>query len=262
MKKIEFIDSIKDFGLSENEAKVYVASLSLGPSTVLKIAKEAEIKRTTTYAILESLKTKGLIVNEIKGLKNLYTAEGPERLEEILEDKKEKFREILPELEAIHNLKGGESFIKYYEGVAGVKTVYDHILDGLKPGDDYMIISDMEQFLKMDREYFTKFIERRVKYNLKVRTIIQNSESGRYYKTIEVNTNQKIKFLSEGTKLTANLVITPHRVIITQIIAPIVTIIIENKSIVEMQKEQFEIIWNTLEDVDPNAGKLVTSIRD
>jgi hypothetical protein len=80
-----------------------------------------------------------------------------------------------------------------------------------------------------------------------VRTIIQKSESGQYYKTIEQQTNQKIRFLPDGTKMTANLVITPYSIIITQIVAPIVTIVIENKSIVQMQKEEFEIIWKTLE---------------
>src|SRR5438552_2037104 len=145
MKKLDFIAYIQDLGLSENEAKVYLAALALGPSTVLKISREAGIKRTTTYAVLETLKARSLIIVEIRGFKSLYVAEGPEKLEQMLELKKERFKEILPELKALAELKGGESFIKYYEGVAGVKTVYDHILDDLKPGDDYVVISDMEQ---------------------------------------------------------------------------------------------------------------------
>ena len=247
MKNADFVNNLKELGLTENEAATYISMLSLGPCTVLQISKDSGIKRTTIYSTLESLKAKGLVNIQVKGLKEFYATEGPEKLEQMLELKRQKFKVMLPELQAIHNLQGGQSFIKYYEGVSGVKTVYDHILDDLKPGDDYMIISDMEEFLKMDREYFTKFIEKRVKYNLKVRTIIQKSESGRYYKTIEQQTNQTIRFFPDGTTMTANLVITPYRIIITQIVAPIVTIVIENKSIVQMQKEEFEIIWKTLE---------------
>ncbi len=246
MQKLDFIEILKDIGLTENEARVYLATLSLGSTTVLKIARESQIKRTTVYSLLESLKAKGLMVTEIKRLKQFYSAESPDKLEKILELKREKFNNVLPELKSLQNVQPGGSFIKYYEGVAGVKSVYDTILDDLKPGDDYMILSDMEQFLNIDREYFAKFIERRVKYNLNVRTILQHSDSARYYKKIELNTNQTIKFLPEQTKLTANLVITPYRVIITQIIAPIITVMIENKSIVQMQKEEFDIIWNTL----------------
>ncbi len=246
MKKIDFISYIQDLGLSENESKVYLSSLSLGPATVLKIAKEAEIKRTTAYSVLETLKLRGLIINEVKGLKTLYTAEGPEKLEQIFEQKKDRFKKVLPELTAMYNLKGGESFIKYYEGVQGVRTVYDHILDGLKPGDDYVVISDMEKFLSMDRDYFTKFIENRVKYNLNLRAILQDTSDAHYYKEIERNTTMTVKFLPKDTVLSANMVITPHRVIITQMAAPIMTVVIENRSIVQMQKEQFEIMWNAL----------------
>ncbi len=246
MKKTDYIAYIQDLGLSENEAKVYLAALSLGASTVLKIAKEAEIKRTTAYSVLEALKLRGLIVHEVKGLKTLYSAEGPDKLEQIFEQKKDRFKEVLPELQGMYNLKGGESFIKYYEGVAGVKTVYDHILDGLKPGDDYVVISDMEKFLSMDREYFTKFIENRVKYNLNLRAILQDTSDARYYKEIEHNTTMMVKFLPKETVLSANMVITPHRVIITQMASPIMTVVIENRSIVQMQKEQFEIIWKAL----------------
>ncbi len=246
MKKADYIAYIQDLGLTENEARTYLSALSLGPATVMKIAKQAELKRTTIYSLLETLKAKGLIRYEVRGFKTLYAAEGPERLEQMLELKKERFREALPELKAMSELKGGESFIKYYEGVAGVKTVYDQILDGLKPGDDYVVVSDMEQFLQMDRDYFTKFIENRVKYRLKLRAILQNTPDGQHYKEIENQTTMIIKFLPKGTTLSANMVVTPYRVIITQIAPPIITVVIENKSIVQMQKEQFEIMWQAL----------------
>ncbi len=246
MKTVEFAEILKDFGLDINESKVYIAMLSLGPSKVLRIAKEAEIKRTSVYAVIEGLRQKGLVEIQVKGLKKLYAAASPEQLESMIELKRQKFRDILPELKALDTFKGKESFIKYYEGLNGVKSVYDRILDDLKPGDDYMIVSNMEQFLDMDREYFADFIKRRAAYNLKVRTLILDSPSARHYKEHEKSTNQSIKFLPSDTKLSANLVITTHRVVITQTVKPIMSIVIENKNIVEIQKEQFDIVWDSI----------------
>lgn len=246
MKTVEFAEILKDFGLDINESKVYVAMLSLGPSKVLRIAKESEIKRTSVYAVIDSLRQKGLVEIQVKGLKKLYAAAGPEQLEHMIELKRQKFRDILPELKALDTFKGKESFIKYYEGLNGVKSVYDKILEDLKPGDDYLIVSNMEQFLDMDREYFADFIKRRAGYNLKVRTLILDSPSARHYKEREKSTNQSIKFLPSDTKLSANLVITPHRVVITQTVKPIMSIVIENKNIVEIQKEQFDIVWESI----------------
>jgi len=237
---------LQGLGLSINESKVYLASLSLGPSTVIKIADSAEIKRTTVYTILEKLQSRGFISIQIKGLKKLYSAEDPERLERMIDIRKEEFKKILPELKAVQNLTIEGSFIKYYDGIEGVKRVYDSILDDLKPGDEYLIISDMEAFLAMDREYFSKFIERRAKLNLNVRTLLQRSAAGEHYKNIERNTNQSIEFLPTNTKLTINLVITPYKVIITQITNPIMCIVIENKNIVNIHREQFNIIWESL----------------
>ncbi len=246
MQKVDIKETLMDFGLSEHEALVYLSSLTIGPSTVNKIAKHSEVKRTTVYPVIESLKRKGIMNVEIKGLKKLFVAENPEKLENIIELKKNRLKSMIPELTALYSLKSGESLIRYYEGVNGVKTVYDHILDGLKPGDEYLIISDMQRFLALDRVYFANFIEKRAKLNLKIRTILQNSEDANYYKTIEQNTNQKIKILEKNLDLKANLVILPNRIVITQIVDPLITIVIENKSIVDMQRDQFNIIWDTI----------------
>ena len=52
------IEIIKDIGLTENEAKIYLANLSIGPATAINIAKEAGIIRTTAYSVIEALKIK------------------------------------------------------------------------------------------------------------------------------------------------------------------------------------------------------------
>ncbi len=246
MQKEDIKNTLIDFGLSEHEASVYIASLSLGPGTVNEIAKRSGVKRTTVYPVIESLKRKGIMNIEVRGLKQLFVAEPPERLENIIEQKKARLMDMIPELSAIYNLKSSESLIRYYEGIEGVRTVYDSILVGLKQSDEYLIISDMKRFLEMDKEYFENFIEKRAKLNLKTRTILQNNESGNYYKKIELNTNQKVKIFNENVDLKANLVILPNKIVITQIIDPIVSIVIENKSIVEMQRQQFNIIWDAI----------------
>jgi sugar-specific transcriptional regulator TrmB len=52
---------LQHYGLSQKEAAVYVACLRQGDGTVLQIARQANIKRPTTYVILEDLVTRGLV---------------------------------------------------------------------------------------------------------------------------------------------------------------------------------------------------------
>lgn len=76
--------------------------------------------------------------------------------------------------------------------------------------------------------------------------LAQDSAIAQEHKRIERTFNETIRLLPKATKLTTNLVITPKRVVIHQVIPPIFAIVIENKSIIQMHREQFEMIWNSL----------------
>ncbi len=248
MQKEDIKEILIDFGLSEHEALVYLSSIMLGPSTVNKIAKHSGVKRTTVYPVIESLKRKGIMNIELKGLKNLFVAESPDKLEKIIEQKKDRLNSMIPELSALYNLKGGESLIKYYEGIEGVKTIYEDIYNSLKPNDEYLITSDLKKFLNIDREFFTKFIEKRAKLNIRVRTILQNNDVGAFYKKNEQNYNFKVKMFESNLDLKANVAIIPTKIYITQLIEPYISIIIENKNIVDMHKQYFNIMWDAIKE--------------
>jgi sugar-specific transcriptional regulator TrmB len=78
-------DKLRHLGLSENEAKVYMAMLELGPSVVVEIARKSGINRPTTYVQIESLKKKGLVSTQAKGKKQFFIAESPDKLELLIE---------------------------------------------------------------------------------------------------------------------------------------------------------------------------------
>ena len=247
MEKNPLLPLLIDTGLSENEARVYLACLSIGPNTVLKIAKSAEIKRTSVYSVLENLKQKGLIFIEIKGFKKKYVAENPEKLDSLMEQRKNEIKKALPELSALYNLKGGESSIKYYEGVEAVKSIYEGLIKDIRPGEDYLVMSNQDDWLRLDKNYFLDFLSRRAKLPIRIRMIFQESQLAQDWKKMEKNFNSKVRILPKETKLTTNLVITPQRVLIHQLTQPIIGIVIENKSVIQMHKESYEIIWKSLE---------------
>lgn len=235
-----------DLGLTENEAKVYLAALTLGPTTILKLAQAAETKRTTVYSVVESLKMKGLITIEVKGFKKLFVAESPEKLETILENRKTLLAKTLPEFSALYNLKGGESQIKYYEGLSGIKSVYENLIRDVRPKEDYSIISHQEQWINLDPEFFLDFTKRRAKLNINIRLLVQDSPTAREHKRLEKTFNEHIKILPKDTSLNTNLVVIPKKVVIHQLTPPIMAIVIENQSVVRMHQQLFEIIWRTI----------------
>ena len=248
MHKNILTETLTDLGLSENESAVYFSALSLGPTTILKVAKSAEIKRTTVYSVIESLQSKGLVRIELKGFKKLYVAEGPEKLESILEQRKAKLKQFMPELAALYNLKGGESFLKYHEGLEAVKNVYESLIKDVRPHEDYLVMANQDQWLSLDPDYFRDFLVRRAKLPIKVRMMFQDTELCRKWQAERHVLNTKIRMLPESTKLTTNLVVTPQRVLIHQLIPPVFGIVIENRSIIRMHQEMYDIIWKSLSE--------------
>ena len=85
----EFLKKIKDFGLNSYEAKIWTALLSRGVSTAGELSDIANVPRSRSYDILESLERKGFIVMKI-GKPIQYLAVSPT---EVLERVKKKIRE-------------------------------------------------------------------------------------------------------------------------------------------------------------------------
>jgi sugar-specific transcriptional regulator TrmB len=249
MKNDKLLNSLADFGLEENEARVYLAALSQGATTILKLSKDTEIKRTTVYEVVDSLVAKGLMKKEIHGFKTLYSPEHPERLENALETKRALLARVLPELEGIFNLKGTEGAIKYYEGLQSIRNIYDDLLKDLKPHEYYYAISNvLEWYGAQGESFIEKHVEDRSHMRINTKLLFIDSPVAQMRKKTERNFNEEVKILPEGSEFNVDLVITPHKLVMFQLKNPLVAIVIENKSIIGIQKAMFEIIWKSIQE--------------
>ena len=126
---------LKQLGLSEKEAKVYLAALELGSSSVMEISRKAGINRPTTYFQIESLMKRGLMSSVTRGKKRYFAAEPPNRLlrllelkEKEIEEQEERFKKILPELQALFNMIREKPKVRFFEGIEGLKAIQEDII--------------------------------------------------------------------------------------------------------------------------------------
>ncbi len=241
----KIIDSLTDFGLEKNEATVYLASLSLGPTTILKLANQSGVNRTTVYEIVEALEHKGLMKKEIHGLKTLFSPEHPDRLENTLSRKREALTKLLPELESKYHLKGSGSTIKYYEGLSAIKNLYGDLAHELKPTDFYYVVSNTAEWEAIDDNYFRKehveiFSQKRVDR----RVLFVDSPEAQARKKYERNFNEVVKILPPDSNIHVDLCITPYKLVIFQLHQPLVALVIENETMITTQKVMFELLWD------------------
>lgn len=120
---------LRKLGLKEKEARVYLAVLALGPSSVQDIAKEANISRPTAYEIIKILEKKGLVAATKKAKKRYFSAQSPGQILGILrtqkkeiEEKEREFIRIIASLESKYSPKENEE-IKLYKGKEGIKAL-------------------------------------------------------------------------------------------------------------------------------------------
>lgn len=101
MRTKELIAQLEACGLATLEAQVYVAALRSGPSLLAPLARLAEISRSTTYEIVESLAKRGLFTLSITQKRTIYTAASPTQLLKETLDREHRVRSIIPELEQL-----------------------------------------------------------------------------------------------------------------------------------------------------------------
>ena len=244
-KNDKILNSLKELGLKEKEASVYLASLALGATTILKLSKQSEVSRTTIYEVIDALEKKGLMKKEIKGLKTLYAPEHPERLENTLEVKRNLLQKVLPELEGKYHLKSTESAIKYYEGLNAIKNVYNDLLKDLKIHDFYYAISNIKEWQELDEDFFLKnHVEKRAEKGIETKLLFTDSDLAQKRKQTERNYNEEIKLLPKDSNIHVDIVITPYKLVMFQLHEPLVALVIENKTMINTQKALFEILWN------------------
>ena len=245
MKNKDFLlKNLIDIGLTDNEANVYFSLLSLGNTSISRIAQNTEIKRTTVYNTMEALLEKGLVRLELTGLKNTYIPEDPSKLKQILDLRAQKFDALLPDLNALYVNKGVEGSVKQYEGLRAIRVLYTQLLNEVGRGEDYCVITDQEKWLGLDQNFFEKFIEKRAALNLNIKLLFTQSIMAQKHKILEKNFNETIKFLPASTRLSINLVITKHKVIIHRLQEPYKAIVIDDPLIVEMHQQHFAVMWD------------------
>src|SRR3989344_6809423 len=109
------IDILEELGLSEAEAKVYLALIETGSTLAGLIIKKTGLHRGTTYQILQRLKEKGLVSSVIKGKKQYFEPASPDRLIDTLKEREEKLQSIIPSLnEKLKASKEKQEVTVYY----------------------------------------------------------------------------------------------------------------------------------------------------
>jgi len=166
--KIEKI--LEEFGLSKSKGTVYLAALETGSGSVFEIAKRAKLPRTTVHEIIQNLVAQGLMSFVTRGRTRIYTVEPPEKLKTLLKEKEHLLETALPELTSLFNTKGIRPRVRLYEGVEGIKTVFEDTLT--VKSKQLLGILSMEDLYKIPgKEFMDYYTKHRIAASITLKVI-------------------------------------------------------------------------------------------
>ncbi|NLC31311.1 MAG: hypothetical protein GX765_04655 [Candidatus Moranbacteria bacterium] len=240
-------------GLTEQEAIIYEIMLELGRARAKEIYQKSPFKRGLVYKLLDNLIEKHLILRIDKpGKVSIFQIEHPERIGALAEAQERKFRHyrknvenLMPELISNYNLAFNKPGIKFYEGLEGMRKVLEDTLKSKTEIYLFLNKNSLEQE-EVFRELNKKYKIKREKVGIKKKIIrvgtkkIKKEESARNYASItEIRYFQK-----KMPDFKASVQIYDNK-ISYQIIDKdqIISIIIEDKNIFELNKIWFEDMW-------------------
>jgi sugar-specific transcriptional regulator TrmB len=168
------INSLKNVGLDEKTAKVYMAVLALGTSSVKTIAEKAELKRPTVYLHLDELIQKGFIQRITIGKREYYHVIDPKLVEKKLEEGLQEWKKEVKEFEKLREGQGKPS-VTVFEGEKGLNQVYEEI----KNVRELMFWSDLSSVERKFPGIFQKINQATIDNKIFTREIIADTPEAR-----------------------------------------------------------------------------------
>lgn len=177
---------LEKIGFSQKEIKVYLASLQIGSQPASIIAHKAGLNRSTTYVVLGSLLKKGLVSQFIKADVRYFSAVNPDRLINYidrltldLKGQKEELNALMPQFLAMVTPGVSMPRVRFFEGLEGIKSVYEDTLEGEGPIYAFESVETMPLALK---DYiFNNYVKRRVALKIYAYVIATRSKDGEIF---------------------------------------------------------------------------------
>ena len=233
-------EQLKEIGLTENESKIYVSLLELGPSNAGLISRKSGLHRRVVYDTIEMLIQKGLVGYIVKNNVKLFQASNPKRILEIIEERKNKIEEVMPKMLDFYIKTREKEETNFYKGKNGLKTVMEDQLDSSKNNKEILIIGGSPIAYEILQFYFKWFDKRRVENKIKVKVIFNKTD-----KKLNIPFSE-IKFLPD--KYSSPLAVNVYRDKVALILwskeNPL-AIVIKNKEISDAYRKYFEFSWRS-----------------
>ena len=219
--------------MSKNETIIYLKLIELGSAKAGKIAKETHLDRSATYNALTNLLTKGLISYATIAKIKWFQPVSPRRLLEMLNEKREQLKTILPQLEGTYKETKLKGQVTLYKGYKGVQSVFQDIL---RHAEENLVFGSEGQLRVRMPHVFEHFVREQQEKNIKSRILVREGRRHEY-------TTGNYRFVEADVESPVVTNIYDDKIAIIIWTKEPEAVIIENKDAAESYRSYFNVMW-------------------
>jgi DNA-binding MarR family transcriptional regulator len=244
-QKDELANTLEQIGLSEKEARVYLALLSLESSTAYEIAQHCDVKKPTVYVILEELRRKGLALKVPHAKKALYAARD---ISEYLSEQRGKLNAVQSIVPHLMSLGGsGKPNVYFFSGINGLRDALNYKFDAMRDKTFRSFYGDLadadKKVLQLYREHDPRAVAAGISYEI----IMAKQSSSEKYQHLRDLADKKqqmhIKFLEKYTYPGSISIEIGDGFVRIDDAKRVTATVIEDKATAEAMRQIFNIVW-------------------
>jgi len=247
-----YAETFQELGLSPNEARIYEALLELGKSSVSEISSHTNIHRRNIYDAVNRLVEKGIITSVIGDKDSHYIPVDPNKLLEVVEEKREKLEKVMPALEDLFKQNKENEGIYILKGMEGYRNTIRDILD---VGESGYTIGGKGIWTNPESDPFVQgLVKGFAKKNMKWRTLF-DATTKEQVKSMGKQPHLTYRFLPEKYSSPTAIDIYGDRVVLfvnDNLDAPdenITIFMMVSKKLADSYKKWFEFMWDNAKKI-------------
>ncbi|MAF36138.1 hypothetical protein CL622_03415 [archaeon] len=231
---------LEDIGLTNAEIKVYLALLELGTATAGPIIEKSGLQSSVVHMTLNKLLDKGMLSVIKEGKRNHYQASNPKHIIAYINEKRERFEAILPELLLKQQTAPTKPEVITFRTIKGVKELLHELLD--TEGKEHHTFGSAKESLMLGDAWWVHYHKKRARKGIKAKLLF--NESLQAWQAERKYPKSEVKYTKKGFEPLTETIIRGDKVGIILWTPIPLGILIHHKSLAASYDTFFEIMWN------------------
>ncbi len=230
---------LEDIGFTHAEIKIYLSLLELGTSTAGPIIEKSHLQSSVVHMTLGKLSEKGFISFVNEGKRKHYQATDPKQIIKFIDEKKERYEELLPKLLLKQQMAKEKPEIISFSGIKGIKQLLYELLEDSK--GEHNTFGSTKESLILGESFWIMYHKKRAEKKIKARLLF--NESLQFWKAEKKYPLSTVKYTKAGFEpLTETIIRNTCVGIIIWTEKPL-GVLIKNKVAAESYTKFFEVLW-------------------